>query len=174
MSRFTIPHTPHYMSILSNRGISHTDIFVFWFFPSITDCVMYHVSLKMYADEYVTGYWNKVFFFFFFFFKQQWVTIVNSWQNKCREHTYLLLCYHKLITVFVIVKVQTAMFMYKAFNTMLPINLLAYFSRILAENECVTRQKNAFKQLYARSKKKHQCVSLVGFTKRNNIDNYVT
>ena len=40
---FTIPHTPHYMSILSNRGISHTDMFVFLFFPSITDCVMHHV-----------------------------------------------------------------------------------------------------------------------------------
>ena len=58
---------------LLNRGISSTDIFVFWFFPllSTVPCI-----LRIYADEYVTGYWNKVLFIFLlllmlkeFFFK---------------------------------------------------------------------------------------------------------
>ena len=53
----TINHTPHYMSIFCLIGEYRIQTYLSSdFFPSITDCVVYHVSLKMYADEYVTGY----------------------------------------------------------------------------------------------------------------------
>ena len=88
---------------------------------------------------------------------------------RYREPTSQLFYNLKLL-----VKIQTAILMYKAFNTMLPINLLVYFSRKLTMNECVTRQINAFEQPCARTTIKQQCVSIVGVKVWNNIDHCMT
>ena len=50
------------MLILSQRGISYTDIFCLLIFPSITNCIMY---FNMYADEMEQVIEIKFFFFFF-------------------------------------------------------------------------------------------------------------
>ena len=102
------------------------------------------------------------------FIKQKHIKIICN--AKYREHTSQMIYDLKLLTVFQIVRVQTAIFMYNVFNTMLPINFLAYFSQKLTMNKCVTRQINIFKQLYVCTTKNQQCVLIVGVKIWNNID----
>ena len=93
---------------------------------------------------------------------------------KHKEHTSTQLYDMKLLTIYQIIKLQTGIFMYKAFHMKLPYNLQAHF--VVAKNnyEIKARQSSSFRQIYVRIAKKQHCVSVIGInygtTLKNSLD----
>ena len=60
--------------------------------------------------------------------------------------------------------------MYRAFSNKLPHNMQSYFTKSFSGNEYRTRQKNCFKQKYARITTRKYCLPNIGVKVRNNVD----
>ena len=79
----------------------------------------------------------------------------------------------KLLTAYQIIEFQTGISMHRAFHMKLPHNLQKLFLFERPDYAVVTRQSGSFRQTYAHTTKKQQCVSVTGIKLRNCIENYI-
>ena len=76
-----------------------------------------------------------------------------------REHTNELFNELRILTLINIVKLRSACIMYKAYKKLLPNNLQLLIS-LDSDRGHITRQNNTFKQVFARTTLKSQCIQL--------------
>ena len=79
----------------------------------------------------------------------------------------------KLLTIYQIIKLQTGIFMYKAFDMKLPHNLQDHFLFERTDYKVVTRQSGSFRQTYVHATRKQHCVSVTGIKLCNCIEYYI-
>lgn len=87
---------------------------------------------------------------------------------KYLDHTTLLFNSLKTLPFFQLIKFRTAIYMYKVFNKMLPLNLQHYFT--ISLNRYNTRNCGNFHLKKFRTTKKQLCISYSGVTIWNSID----
>ena len=68
-----------------------------------------------------------------------------------------------------VVKLKTAIIMFKAFHNLLPVNVQQLFS--IYESAYTTRQNCHFKHYYSRTTLKGMCISITGVKLWNSLDN---
>ena len=75
----------------------------------------------------------------------------------------------KIIPISDVVKLKTAIIMFKAFHNLLPVNVQQLFS--IYESAYTTRQNCHFKHYYSRTTLKGMCISITGVKLWNSLDN---
>ena len=78
-----------------------------------------------------------------------------------REHTNELISELRILKLIDIVKLRSACIMYKAHKKLLPNNLQLLIN-LHSDRGHITRQSNTFKQVFARTTLKSQCISVQG------------
>ena len=89
-----------------------------------------------------------------------------------REHTNELFSQLRILKLIDIVKLRSACIMYKAHNKSLPNNLQLLIS-LDSDRGHITRQSNTFKQVFARTTLKSQCISVQGIQLWNSLENSI-
>ena len=87
-----------------------------------------------------------------------------------REHTNELFSELRILKLINIVKLRSACIMYKTYTKLLPNNLQLLIS-LDSDRGHITRQNNTFKQVFARTTLKSQCISVQGITLWNSLEN---
>ena len=90
---------------------------------------------------------------------------------KSNHHSSELFANMSLLNFFLIVELQTATFMYKAFHQLSPCNLQKYLTIKSNEYGIETKQKNMFYQSYVRTTKKQHCIYVAGVRLWTSINN---
>ena len=67
-----------------------------------------------------------------------------------------------------VLKLKTAIIVFKAFHNVLPVNVQPFFS--IYESAYTTRQNCHFKHYYARTTLKGMCISIIGVKLWNSLD----
>ena len=88
------------------------------------------------------------------------------------EHTNMLFYDQHILKLPDVVKLKTAIIMFKAFHNVLPVNVQQFFS--IYESAYTTRQNCNFKHLYSRTTLKGMCISITGVKLWNSLDNSLT
>ena len=89
-----------------------------------------------------------------------------------RDHTNELFSELRILKLIDIVKLRSACIMYKAHTKLLPNNLQLLIS-LDSDRNHITRQSNTFKQVFARTTLKSQCISVQGITLWNSLENSI-
>ena len=89
---------------------------------------------------------------------------------KRLDHTHLLFRNVHILKLPDLVKLKTAIIMFKAYRYMLPMNVQQLFR--IHESRYSSRHKCKFKQIYVRTNlKKSMCNSVTGVKRWNSVDN---
>ena len=89
-----------------------------------------------------------------------------------RDHTNELFSELRILKLIDIVKLRSACIMYKAHKKLLPNNLQLLIS-LDSDRNHITRQSNTFKQVFARTTLKSQCISVQGIKLWNSLENSI-
>ena len=105
------------------------------------------------------------------------VSAAEESSNNCfgvgyRDHTNELFSELRILKLIDIVKLRSACIMYKAHKKLLPNNLHLLISLESYRNH-TTRQSNTFKQVFARTTLKSQCISVQGIQLWNSLENSI-
>ena len=85
------------------------------------------------------------------------------------DHTNMLFYDQHILKLPDVVKLKTAIIMFKAFHHLLPVNVQQFFS--IYESAYTTRQNCQFKHYYSRTILKGMCISITGVIVGKNCRN---
>ena len=85
------------------------------------------------------------------------------------DHTNMLFYDQHILKLPDVVKLKTAIIMFKAFHNLLPVNAQQLFS--IYESAYTIRQNSHFKHYYSRTTLKGMCISITGVKLWNSLDN---
>ena len=88
------------------------------------------------------------------------------------EHTNELFSELRILTLIDILKLRSVCIMYTAHIKLSPNNLLLLIS-LDSDRGHITRQNNTFKQVFARTTLKSQCISVQGIKLWNSLENLI-
>ena len=85
------------------------------------------------------------------------------------DHTNMLFDDQHIIKLPDVVKLKSAIIMFKAFHNLLPVNVQQFFS--IYESAYTTRHNCNFKHYYSLTTLKGMCISITGIKLWNSLDN---
>ena len=85
------------------------------------------------------------------------------------DHTNMLFYDQHILKLPDVVKLKTAIIMFKAFHNLLSVNVQQFFS--IYESAYTTRQNCHFKHYYSRTTLKGMCISITGVKLWNSLEN---